>query len=295
MPGAQGAACPAASAFSATTQPGPHRPWPDWAPGESPPGTSRTWNTQKLLDAQEYLLLLWRTPGRRQFSSKVIVDRSPPPGTIETIPRPFSGHQHLPIPTASPKASHPPHTSHPLHQGCSCPHCSWKCSLPRDSPPFHMLGWTDGPKGTYPQEEAQSLGAMPAVAEGHEEDAVRGKDSHPARAAACDRLARPGAARLAGQHGSRKERQHPTEQGDVTLSATRGDRRHLTGGGMLWGQRQLLGQEEDRALDLAGATWGSRGGDSATDWAAHEWQRSASHRRSHPSYPLWPWGNQADR
>lgn len=40
----------------------------DQVPGESPPGTSGTSITQKLLDAQEPLLLLWRASGGGQFS-----------------------------------------------------------------------------------------------------------------------------------------------------------------------------------------------------------------------------------
>lgn len=62
------------------------------------------------------------------------LNRSPPLGTSETIPRP-SGHQRFPGPTASPEASHVPHASHPLHQACSCSRCSWKCCLQHDSPP----------------------------------------------------------------------------------------------------------------------------------------------------------------
>lgn len=263
MPRARGAACLAACAFSATTQPGLHRP--RHRPGvESPPGTSGTLITQKLLDAQEPLLLLWGASGGGQFSLEMTPNRSPPPGTSETIPRPSSGRQHFPVPTASPKASQPPHASHPLHQGGSCSRCSWKCCLQHDSPPSpHTLGWADGPKGTYPQEEAQSLGAMQAVAERHEEGAVCSKDPYPARAAAHNHLACPGPTRLAGQHCDRRKRQHPTEQWDITSPTGCGDRQHLAKDGMLWGQRQLLGQEKDRALDLAGATQGRRGGDSA--------------------------------
>lgn len=110
----------------------------------------------------------------------------------------------------------------------------------------------DRPKWTYPQEEAQSLGATQAVAEGHEEGAVCGKDPHPARAAACDCLACPGPNRLAGQHSDWRKRQRPTERWDITSSAGCRDRWHLTKDGMLWRQRQLLGQEDDRALLLPG-------------------------------------------
>lgn len=53
----------------------------------------------------------------------------------------------------------------------------------------HTQAQTD--RGTYPQEEPQSLGTAQAVAEGHEEGAVCGKDPHPALAAACNCLSHP--------------------------------------------------------------------------------------------------------
>lgn len=183
--------------------------------------------------------------------SAVTLKRSPLPRTSETIQRPSSGCQYFPIPTARPKASQLSHASYPLCQGCSCSCCSWKCCLQHDNPPSPHA-WMDRPKWTYPQEEAQSLGATQAVAERHEEGAVCGKDSHPARAAACDCLACPGPNRLAGQHSDRRKRQHPTEQWDITSSAGCRNRWHLTKDGMLWRQRQLLGQEDDKALLLPG-------------------------------------------
>lgn len=150
----------------------------------------------------------------------------------------------LPHPHCQPQSSPATPSTLPLHQGCSCSQCSWKCRLQLDGSdrPPDMLRWTEGPKRTYPQEEAQSLGAAQAVAEGYEEGAVRGKDPHPARAAAPDRPACPGPTGFTGHH---RKRQHPTEQWDIPSAAGRRDRWHLAketgcsgGRGSLWARRQ---------------------------------------------------------
>lgn len=99
------------------------------------------------------------------------------------------------------------------------------------------------PKGMYPEEEVQSLGA---VAEGHEEGAVCGKDSHSAGGAAHCCLPCPPPTGLAGQHRDWRKREHPTEQRDTTSPARGGNRQHLT-------RMRHVGQEKDKMLDLAGA------------------------------------------
>lgn len=115
-PGTQGFAGHAVSACPATTQPSLHRPGQAGLQ-EPPPGTSGTLITQKLLDAQGPLLLLWRASGGGHFSSEVTPSRSLLTGKSETILRHSSGHQRLPVPTASPKASQPPHTTHHIEPG----------------------------------------------------------------------------------------------------------------------------------------------------------------------------------
>lgn len=123
MPRAQGAACLAASALSATTQPGLHCPW--HRPGSRRVSSQHQWD----FDHPETCWML------RNLSccfgehlegddSAVTLNRSPLPRTSETIQRPSSGCQCFPIPTARPKASQLPHASHPLRQGFSCSCCS---------------------------------------------------------------------------------------------------------------------------------------------------------------------------
>lgn len=127
----------------------------------------------------------------------------------------FFGPSASPRPHCQPQSLPASHTCHPLHQGCSCSCCSWKCFLQHNS----LCTFLQRPKGTYLEEEVQSLGA---VAEGHEEGAVCGKDPHPAGAAAHCYLACPPPTGLAGQHRDWRKREHPTEQRDAASPASVG-------------------------------------------------------------------------
>lgn len=152
----------------------------------------------------------------------------------------------FPCPHGQPQSLPTSHTCHPLHWGCSCSCCSWKCFLQLNNSLCILLQW---PKGTYPEEEVQSLGA---VAEGHKEGAVCGKDPYPAGGTAHCHLACPPPTGLADQHRDRRKRELPTEQRDTASPARCGDRQHLA-------RMRHLGQEEDKVLDLAGAWWLAKG------------------------------------
>lgn len=105
--------------------------------------------------------------------------------------------------------------------------------------------FSNGPKGPTQRK-------VGAVAEGHKESAVCGKDPYPAGGTAHCHLACPPPTGLADQHRDRRKRELPTEQRDTASPARCGDRQHLA-------RMRHLGQEEDKVLDLAGAWWLAKG------------------------------------
>lgn len=101
---------------------------PAWPSPTAQPGlhsllqAPETLVTQKMLDASEPLLVLWRASGVMQFRSEP--EQNPVDKWHHTKIFRTSAFPH---PHCQPQSLHASHTCHPLHWGCSC--CSWKCFL----------------------------------------------------------------------------------------------------------------------------------------------------------------------